>query len=85
MSERLTPAVQLPTSDFSLSPSEFQRLRDGARARVSRSRRPSASSSAGAWRDACALRIETFREYIGLLERGEGSELEEFINAVTTN
>ena len=32
-----------------------------------------------------ALRLAGFREYIDLLERGAGPEIEEFINAVTTN
>jgi chemotaxis protein methyltransferase CheR len=32
-----------------------------------------------------ALKLGSFSEYIQLLERGEGVELEEFINAVTTN
>ena len=32
-----------------------------------------------------ALKLETFSDYIALLERGEPAELEEFTNAVTTN
>jgi chemotaxis protein methyltransferase CheR len=32
-----------------------------------------------------ALKLTTFSQYIEILERGETSELEEFINAVTTN
>ena len=32
-----------------------------------------------------ALKLGSFREYIELLERGVASELEEFINAITTN
>jgi chemotaxis protein methyltransferase CheR len=32
-----------------------------------------------------ALKLSSFSDYIGLLERDESAELEEFINAVTTN
>jgi chemotaxis protein methyltransferase CheR len=31
------------------------------------------------------LKLDTFREYIQVLERGEAAELEEFSNAITTN
>jgi len=87
MSERLTPAVQLPTSDFSLSPSEFQRLRELVREHtgISLSTAKRQLIYGRLARRLRALRIESFREYIDLLERGEAAELEEFINAVTTN
>ena len=32
-----------------------------------------------------ALKLESFGQYIELIERGEGGEVEEFVNAVTTN
>ena len=32
-----------------------------------------------------ALKLESFGQYIELIERGDGGELEEFVNAVTTN
>ena len=87
MSEWLTPAAQLPGNDFSLSPSEFQRLRELVREHtgiaLSTAKRQLIYGRLA--RRLRALRIETFREYIGLLEGGEASELEEFINAVTTN
>jgi len=87
MKEKVTPALQLPTGDFSMSHAEFQRLRELVREHTGIALSPAKRQLiyGRLARRLRALQIQTFREYITLLERGEASELEEFINAVTTN
>ena len=81
-----TSLLQLP-ADFALSEAEFARLRELVREHtgiaLSEAKRQLVYGRLA--RRLRALRIDNFAEYIALLERGDGPELEEFINAVTTN
>jgi chemotaxis protein methyltransferase CheR len=73
--------------DFTLSQAQFDRLRELVREHtgiaLSEAKRQLVYGRLA--RRLRALKIETFAEYIELIERGEASELEEFVNAVTTN
>jgi chemotaxis protein methyltransferase CheR len=81
-----TTSLQLP-ADFALSEAEFARLRELVREHtgiaLSEAKRQLVYGRLA--RRLRALRIDNFGEYIALLERGAGPELEEFVNAVTTN
>ncbi|HEU4590931.1 MAG TPA: protein-glutamate O-methyltransferase CheR [Steroidobacteraceae bacterium] len=73
--------------DFALSRSEFERLRELVREHtgiaLSDAKRQLVYGRLA--RRLRALKLESFAEYIKLIERGEPAELEEFVNAVTTN
>jgi chemotaxis protein methyltransferase CheR len=73
--------------DFELSQAEFDRLRELVREHtgiaLSEGKRQLVYGRLA--RRLRALQLESFGEYIGLLERGDPVELEEFVNAVTTN
>ncbi len=73
--------------DFSLSNAEFERLRALVREHtgiaLSDAKRQLVYGRLA--RRLRALKLETFGQYIELIERGEPGELEEFVNAVTTN
>jgi chemotaxis protein methyltransferase CheR len=81
-----TITLQLPVSDFALSNAEFERLRVLVREHtgiaLSEAKRQLVYGRLA--RRLRALRMDSFAEYIKLLET-EGPELEEFVNAVTTN
>jgi chemotaxis protein methyltransferase CheR len=82
-----TLTLQLPVADFELSDEEFARLRELVREHtgiaLSEAKRQLVYGRLA--RRLRALRMDNFAEYIKLLETGEGPELEEFVNAVTTN
>jgi chemotaxis protein methyltransferase CheR len=73
--------------DIELSQAEFDRLRELVREHtgiaLSEAKRQLVYGRLS--RRLRALQLESFGEYIGLLERGDPVELEEFVNAVTTN
>jgi chemotaxis protein methyltransferase CheR len=73
--------------DFPLSQAQFDRLRELVREHtgiaLSDAKRQLVYGRLA--RRLRALKIESFAEYIRLIERGEPAELEEFVNAVTTN
>ena len=73
--------------DFALSQPEFDRLRELVREHtgiaLSEAKRQLVYGRLA--RRLRALRMETFGEYIALIEAGDPAELEEFVNAVTTN
>ncbi|HET9865464.1 MAG TPA: protein-glutamate O-methyltransferase CheR [Steroidobacteraceae bacterium] len=73
--------------DFPMSQAEFERLRELVREHtgiaLSDGKRQLVYGRLA--RRLRALRMESFADYIRLLERGEPAELEEFVNAVTTN
>lgn len=73
--------------DFALSQAEFDRLRELVREHtgiaLSEAKRQLVYGRLA--RRLRALGIESFAEYIGLIEGGDAVELEEFVNAVTTN
>jgi chemotaxis protein methyltransferase CheR len=75
------------SGDFQLSQAEFERIRALVREHtgiaLSDAKRQLVYGRLS--RRLRALRLNSFSEYIKLLERGEPSELEEFTNAVTTN
>jgi chemotaxis protein methyltransferase CheR len=81
------PAAGLMGNDFQLSPAEFDRIRALVREHtgisLSESKRQLVYGRLA--RRLRALRLDSFSDYIELLERGEPEELEEFTNAVTTN
>jgi chemotaxis protein methyltransferase CheR len=73
--------------DFVLSRAEFDRLRELVREHtgiaLSEAKRQLVYGRLA--RRLRALELESFGDYIALLERGDPVELEEFVNAVTTN
>ena len=73
--------------DFALSQPEFDRLRELVREHtgiaLSEAKRQLVYGRLA--RRLRALRLDSFGEYIELLEDGDPAELEEFVNAVTTN
>ncbi len=73
--------------DFALSNAEFDRLRALVREHtgiaLSDAKRQLVYGRLA--RRLRALKLENFGQYIELIERGEPGELEEFVNAVTTN
>jgi chemotaxis protein methyltransferase CheR len=73
--------------DFALSEPEFDRLRELVREHtgiaLSEAKRQLVYGRLA--RRLRALGIESFAEYIQLIEAGDPAELEEFVNAVTTN
>ena len=83
------PGLQRPpvAADFSLSTREFERIRELVREHtgiaLSAAKRELVYGRLS--RRLRALRLTGFGEYIELLEGGAGPEIEEFINAVTTN
>src|SRR3954465_1953262 len=72
-------------ADYPLSDAQFNRIRQLVREHtgiaLSEAKRQLVYGRLA--RRLRALKIETFAEYIELIERGEASELEEFVNAVT--
>jgi len=87
MSGPVAPILQVPGGDFAFSNAEFERLRELVREHTGIALSPAKRQLVYGrlTRRLRALQIATFAEYIELLERGEGAELEEFTNAVTTN
>jgi len=77
----------MPGGDFTLSAAEFDRIRELVREHtgISLSDAKRQLVYGRLSRRLRALRMSGFAEYIALLENGEGEELEEFTNAVTTN
>lgn len=73
--------------DFTLSNAEFERLRALVREHtgiaLSDAKRQLVYGRLA--RRLRALKLETFGQYIELIERGEPGEIEQFVNAVTTN
>lgn len=82
-----TCTQRLAIGDFALSRAEFDRLRELVRQHtgiaLSESKRQLIYGRLA--RRLRALRMDSFGDYIGLLEGGDARELEEFVNAVTTN
>src|SRR5262245_43345746 len=73
--------------DFELTDGQFERLRVLVREHtgiaLSDAKRQLGDGRLA--RRLRALKLESFGQYIDLIERGEGGEVEEFVNAVTTN
>jgi chemotaxis protein methyltransferase CheR len=73
--------------DFALSQPEFDRLRELVREHtgiaLSEAKRQLVYGRLA--RRLRALQMDSFAEYIELIEAGDATELEEFVNAVTTN
>lgn len=82
-----TTSIRLPAIEVALSPAEFDRIRELVREHtgiaLSDAKRQLVYGRLA--RRLRALHLESFSEYIKLLEKGEGPEIEEFTNAVTTN
>jgi chemotaxis protein methyltransferase CheR len=80
-------ATNLPGADFQLTEAEFDRIRELVREHtgISLSDAKRQLVYGRLSRRLRALKMSGFRDYIELLEQGESDELEEFINAVTTN
>lgn len=80
-------ATGILTSDFQLSQAEFDRIRELVREHtgiaLSEAKRQLVYGRLA--RRLRALKMDSFSDYIELLEQGEPVELEEFTNAVTTN
>ena len=87
MNSEVANAGSLLGNDFQLSEAEFDRLRALVREHtgisLAESKRQLVYGRLA--RRLRALKMDSFSEYIKLLERGEPAELEEFTNAVTTN
>jgi chemotaxis protein methyltransferase CheR len=79
--------VPMPGNDFALSAPEFDRLRELVREHtgISLSDAKRQLVYGRLARRLRALQMQSFGDYIKLIERGEPQELEEFVNAVTTN
>ena len=77
----------MPGGDFTLSPAEFDRIRELVREHtgISLSDAKRQLVYGRLSRRLRALKLASFAEYIELIENGQGAELEEFTNAVTTN
>ena len=75
------------TSDFQLTDAEFNRIRELVREHtgISLSEAKRQLVYGRLVRRLRTLKLESFGEYIVLLERGAPAELEEFTNAITTN
>ena len=73
--------------EFSLSEGEFNEIRALVRTHTGIALAPSKRELVYGRlvRRLRRLKLDTFRAYIGLLERGEAAELEQFTNAITTN
>jgi chemotaxis protein methyltransferase CheR len=82
-----TSATGIIASDFQLSQAEFDRIRVLVREHtgisLSESKRQLVYGRLA--RRLRALKLDSFSDYIKLLEQGDSVELEEFTNAVTTN
>ena len=80
-------SIRLPAIDVALSPAEFDRIRELVREHtgiaLSDAKRQLVYGRLA--RRLRALKLESFTDYIKLLEKGVGPEIEEFTNAVTTN
>jgi chemotaxis protein methyltransferase CheR len=87
MSAGNTSAMAAMGGDFTLTEAEFDRIRVLVREHTGISLADTKRQLVYGRlaRRLRALKLGSFSEYIQLLERGEGVELEEFINAVTTN
>ena len=87
MSTSSTTTIIGLLQDFELTDSQFDRLRALVREHtgiaLSDAKRQLVYGRLA--RRLRALKLESFGQYIELIERGEGGELEEFVNAVTTN
>jgi chemotaxis protein methyltransferase CheR len=84
----MKPASEIASvADFTLSQAEFERLRELVRAHtgiaLSDAKRQLVYGRLA--RRLRALKLTTFAEYIRVIEGGDGAELEEFTNAITTN
>jgi chemotaxis protein methyltransferase CheR len=84
----MKPAAEIASAaDFTLSHAEFERLRELVRAHtgiaLSDAKRQLVYGRLA--RRLRALKLTTFAEYIRVIEGGDGAELEEFTNAITTN
>ncbi len=79
--------IGMPGGDFTLSAAEFDRIRELVREHtgISLSDAKRQLVYGRLSRRLRALHLSGFAEYIALIESGEGDELEEFTNAVTTN
>ena len=79
--------IGMPGGDFTLSQSEFDRIRELVREHtgISLSEAKRQLVYGRLSRRLRALKLDSFREYIALLEQGVAAELEEFTNAITTN
>jgi len=77
----------MPGGDFTLSQSEFDRIRELVREHtgISLSEAKRQLVYGRLSRRLRALKLTGFREYIAMIEDGHPEELEEFTNAVTTN
>jgi chemotaxis protein methyltransferase CheR len=77
----------MPGGDFTLSQTEFDRIRELVRQHtgISLSDAKRQLVYGRLSRRLRALKMSGFAEYIELIEQGESGELEEFTNAVTTN
>jgi chemotaxis protein methyltransferase CheR len=80
-------ATGILASDFQLSQAEFDRIRALVREHtgISLSEAKRQLVYGRLARRLRALKMDSFSDYIKLLEQGEAVELEEFTNAVTTN
>jgi chemotaxis protein methyltransferase CheR len=87
MNSGATTALRTLGVDFQLTQPEFDRLRELVREHtgiaLAESKRQLVYGRLA--RRLRALKLNSFSEYIKVLERGEAAELEEFTNAVTTN
>jgi chemotaxis protein methyltransferase CheR len=82
-----TSATGILANDFQLSQAEFDRIRELVREHtgISLSEAKRQLVYGRLARRLRALKLGSFSEYIKVLEQGDEVELEEFINAVTTN
>jgi chemotaxis protein methyltransferase CheR len=87
MNTTTTTMARALGGDFQLSDAEFDRIRALVREHTGISLADTKRQLVYGRlsRRLRALKLESFSEYIELLERGEPAELEEFTNAVTTN
>lgn len=79
--------VYSKAKEFALSDAEFNQLRTLVHAKTGISLSPSKRELVYGRlvRRLRALRLDTFAEYIGLVENDHPEEMQEFINAITTN
>jgi chemotaxis protein methyltransferase CheR len=82
-----TTSLRVLGADFELSDAEFDRIRELVREHtgISLSEAKRQLVYGRLARRLRALKLGSFSEYIKVLEQGDEVELEEFINAVTTN
>ena len=87
MSSGATTALRTLGVDYPLTQAEFDRIRELVREHtgiaLAESKRQLVYGRLA--RRLRALKLNSFAEYIRVLERGEAAEIEEFTNAVTTN